>query len=109
MSRRRDKRLKTNPPPPPTPRRGVAADMSKQAPNNSWGGPVMAYFDTVFRCRDRGREEVWTAEQQKWYYEVAKGPLYAKAVRCADCRKLLKERKRVQSEQMRKGERRTSG
>ncbi len=56
--------------------------MSKQVPNNSWGPPVMAYFDIEYRCRDCGKEEVWTAEQQKCYYEEAKGSLYAKAVRC---------------------------
>ncbi|MCA9221639.1 MAG: zinc-ribbon domain containing protein, partial [Planctomycetales bacterium] len=30
--------------------------------------------------------QVWSAQQQKWYYEVAKGSLYATAIRCRECR-----------------------
>jgi len=33
---------------------------------------------------------VWTAEQQKWWYEVAKGPIFSVAVRCRECRKALR-------------------
>lgn len=102
MSRRREKKRKAEPPPlkPQRPARAVAADMSKQVPNNSWGPPVMAYFDIAYRCRDCGKEEVWTAEQQKWYYEEAKGSLYAKAVRCRDCRSRISEQKRLQRRAM---------
>ena len=103
MSRRRDKKRKADPPEPPKPVRAVAADMSKQVPNNSWGGPVMAYFDIAFRCCDCGKEEVWTAAQQKWYYEEAKGSLYAKAVRCRDCRNRINEQKQLQKQQMAEG------
>jgi hypothetical protein len=31
------------------------------------------YRDESFTCRDCGVVEVWTATQQKWWYEVAKG------------------------------------
>lgn len=47
----------------------------------------MYYVDVQFVCCDCDREQIWTAEQQKWYYEVAKGSLYSKAVRCLDCRR----------------------
>lgn len=102
MSRRREKKLKAEPPAlkPPGPVRAIAADMSKQVPNNSWGPPVMAYFDIAYRCRDCCKEEVCTAEQQKWYYEEAKGSLYAKAVRCRDCQKRINEQKRLQRQRM---------
>ena len=63
----------------------IAADLEKQAPNNSYSPPLF-YIDRPFRCVDCGKEEVWTASQQKWYYEVAKGPIYAHAVRCRPCR-----------------------
>lgn len=76
--------------------------MSKQVPNNSWGPPITAYIDLAFRCRDCGKEEVWTAEQQKWYYEEAKGSLYAIAVRCRNCRNRMHETKRLQRQQMAK-------
>lgn len=102
MTRRRDKKRQAEPPKPTAPVRGIPADLSKQVPNNSWGPPVAAYFDIAFRCRDCGKEEIWTAEQQKWYYEEAKGSLYATAVRCNECRKRLKEQKQLQREQMKK-------
>lgn len=72
-------------PRPPSGR--IAADLSQQAPNNSYGGVPLYYEDTPFTCVDCGKEEVWTAEQQKWWYEVAKGPIYSRAVRCRDCRR----------------------
>lgn len=50
----------------------VAADCSKQAQNNSALLPPTYYVDKPFQCIDCGKEEVWTAEQQKWFYEVAK-------------------------------------
>lgn len=64
----------------------VAADKSQQVPNNSYSPPPDYYVDIEFTCKDCGRKEIWTAENQKWYYEVAKGSLYATAVRCRDCR-----------------------
>lgn len=102
MSRRRDKKRQTEPPKPGAPLRGIRADLSKQVPNNSWGPPVTAYYDISFRCCDCGNEETWTAEQQKYFYEEAKGSLYAKAVRCHECRKKLKEQKQLQRQQMKK-------
>ena len=44
------------------------------------------YVDRPFRCRDCGSQEVWTAAQQKWWYETAHGSLYTTAVRCRACR-----------------------
>src|SRR5262249_55432288 len=65
----------------------VLADRSKQVPNNSYSPPPLFYVDTEFTCKDCGRTETWTARQQKWYYEVTKGSLYAGAVRCLACRR----------------------
>jgi hypothetical protein len=75
----------------------IAADLTKQAPNNSYSPPLY-YVDRSFTCVDCGSEEVWTAEQQQWYYEVAKGPIQAQAIRCRDCRKVrrtLQEKSRA--------------
>ncbi|MCA9041034.1 MAG: zinc-ribbon domain-containing protein [Planctomycetaceae bacterium] len=71
----------------------ILADHNEQAPNNSYSAPLF-YEDREFKCRDCGSEEVWTAEQQKWYYEIVKGPIQAFAVRCRECRKKERERKR---------------
>ena len=68
----------------------IPADQSKHAPHNSYD-PPQYYVDEPFTCVDCGLKEVWTAEQQKWYYEVAKGPIYGRAVRCRECRRKRRE------------------
>ncbi len=65
----------------------IIADQSKQAPNNSYC-PLTEYRDTEFTCRDCGQKETWTAKQQQWWYEVAKGYIWSGAVRCRECRRL---------------------
>lgn len=77
----------------------VAADRSQQVPNNSYSPPPDFYIDIEFTCKDCGSQEVWTAEQQKWYYEVAKGSLYARAVRCRQCRNNIKDQAEPQRRQ----------
>jgi hypothetical protein len=86
--------------------RGVAVDESALAPNNSYGAPKFVYrgyyVDTPFRCKSCGKEEVWTAAQQKWWYEVAKGFVYSTATQCRACRRKEQARRnearRVHSE-----------
>ena len=84
----------------------VPADKSQQVPNNSYSPPPEYYVDIEFICEDCGRQEVWTGEQQKWYYEVAKGSLYATAVRCRDCRNKITDQKELQRQQMADAKRR---
>ncbi len=69
----------------------VRVDATQLAPNNSWGVPEF-YRDRAFVCRDCGAHEVWTARQQKWWYEIAKGPVDSVAVRCKPCRAIEKAR-----------------
>lgn len=76
------------------PRDAVPADQSQQVPNNSYSPPPSFYLDKDFACDECGRVETWTGQQQKWYYEVAKGSLYATAIRCRACR-----RKRTEEQQ----------
>lgn len=64
----------------------IPADSSQQVPNNSYSPPPEFYENKVFTCVDCGKEEIWTAAQQKWWYEVAKGSLFSTAVRCHKCR-----------------------
>ena len=45
------------------------------------------YVDRPFRCRDCGAEEVWTAKQQKWWYEGVGARLESQATRCLPCRR----------------------
>jgi hypothetical protein len=50
------------------------------------------YRDYPFVCKDCGKLEVWTAAQQKWWYEVAKGEILTVATRCRACRKAQREK-----------------
>jgi len=83
------------------PKGAVAADLSQQAPNNSFAPPFF-YSDQEFTCYDCGAEEVWTAAQQKWYFEVLKAPIYGRAKRCRACRqahRALQEKSRAAAKQ----------
>lgn len=66
-------------------------------PTTSYGIPEFVrrgyYQDRPFRCKDCGIEEVWTAAQQRWWYEVAQGDVWTVAVRCRPCRQRERERK----------------
>lgn len=64
------------------------ADRAVLAQHNNTYGPLPSFYvDKVFECRDCGVEEVWTAKQQKWWHEVAHGPIDSTAVRCLPCRR----------------------
>jgi transcription elongation factor Elf1 len=71
----------------------VAADKSALAHNNTYGLLPDFYWDMAFTCRDCGSEEVWTAKQQKWWYEIAKGNINSTAVRCRSCRNKVRSKK----------------
>jgi hypothetical protein len=78
------------------PVKGAPVNPEALAPFNSYGEPDFVtrgfYLDQPFECKDCGRAEVWTAAQQKWWYEVAKGYVFATARRCRACRRRERER-----------------
>jgi Probable zinc-ribbon domain len=57
---------------------------------NSYGMPEFEargfYLPVAFTCRDCGVNEVWTAKQQKLWYEDWQGPVFSIAQRCRPCR-----------------------
>jgi len=63
------------------------------APSNSYSPLPLFYVDKPFTCKDCGKAEVWTATQQKWWYEVAKGNVESTAIRCRPCRRKEQQRK----------------
>ena len=73
--------------------RWLLVDESKLNLGNSYASPEKYYKDKEFDCVDCGAEEVWTAAQQKWWYEEARGYYFATAIRCRDCRKNEQTRK----------------
>ncbi|WP_404306923.1 zinc-ribbon domain containing protein [Neorhodopirellula lusitana] len=101
MTRRRQKRDIANGRLPPG---AVAADCSKQVLGSSFASWRSFYVDVEFSCKDCGRLQVWSARDQKWFYEVAKGSLLATAVRCRECRNRLRDRKELQRQQMKAAE-----
>ena len=76
---------------------GVIVNTAALRPTNSYDTPEFVqrgyYVDKPFTCKDCGRTEIWTATQQKWWYETAKGDVWKVAVRCRPCRRRERERK----------------
>ena len=70
----------------------LPADHSKLRHVNTYGLLPRYYVEYPFKCQDCGKDDVWTARDQKWYYEEAKGHIDAKAVRCRPCRKKRKHK-----------------
>jgi len=72
-------------------------DHTRLAPNNSWSSPEFMqrgyYQDKAFSCCDCGEKQVWTATQQKWWYEIARGDVFTEASRCRKCRRVERERR----------------
>ena len=83
-------------PPKPLPAGTAPVNEALLAPNNSYGAPQFVYrgyyLDLPFVCQGCGKEEVWTATQQKWWYEVAKGFAYSTAKFCRACRRETRNR-----------------
>jgi hypothetical protein len=73
------------------PHDAIGADLTKHAPHNSYS-PKFWYRDERFQCKDCRRVEVWTAEAQRWWFEVAQGPIQSQATRCRSCRKAWREK-----------------
>ncbi len=76
---------------------GVIVDCTALAVNNSYGAPDFVkrkyYLDQPFTCAGCNSQEIWTAVQQKWWYEVAKGGLFTTAKFCRNCRRQEQSRR----------------
>ncbi len=78
----------------------VKADESELSHNNTYGPLPKFYMDVPFICIGCGAPEIWTAKSQRWFYEVAKGSIFATASRCQVCRKRRREAKEAQRNHM---------
>ena len=76
---------------------GAPVNREALAAHNSYSEPEFVtrgfYADQPFQCVDCGKAEIWTAHQQKWWYEVAKGDVFTIARRCRVCRRRERERR----------------
>jgi hypothetical protein len=74
-----------------TPAALVPVNVAGLAPYNSYGVPRFVergyYEDRPFTCAECGKPQLWTALQQKWWYEVAKGHVESTAKLCRPCRR----------------------
>ena len=70
----------------------ISANHAELAHNNTYGPLPFYYVDKSFLCKDCGSHEVWKAKQQKWWYEIVKGDINSRAVRCSLCRKVEQAR-----------------
>ena len=78
----------------------IPADHKQLEHINTYGMLPNFYVDKPFVCRDCGAKEIWTAKQQKWWYEVAKSHLDSIAVHCRRCRNITKNKKAKQKQHM---------
>lgn len=84
----------------PIPMHALKANHQELAHNNTCGLLPLFYVDKPYNCRDCGSHEIWTAKQQKWWYEIAKGHIDSTAVRCRRCRKKRRDQKHAQKQHM---------
>jgi hypothetical protein len=59
-----------------------------------WIVPFAFYFDLLKRCIDCGRDFVFFAKEQRYWFETLKIPLEADAIRCVSCRRTARSRNR---------------
>ena len=66
------------------PDNSIPADPSKQ--NHAGGYSVKYYYQDVhYVCEGCGKTGIWTAHQQKKYFEVQKGNIFNEAKWCYEC------------------------
>lgn len=82
------------------PEDALPAALELQNPQGTWSRPLF-YQDISFHCKDCRKHVVWSATQQRWYYEIAKGSLLSRATRCRTCRKKHREETLRQRELLR--------
>jgi hypothetical protein len=83
------KRLSVEPwrEPDRVPAGAILADQANLLHDRTYGPRPRFYADQRFTCVECGTEEVWTAADQKWWYEEAKGKIATRANRCHACRR----------------------
>jgi hypothetical protein len=70
----------------------ISAEQAKLLHDRTLGPRPRFYMDRRFTCVECGTEEVWTAADQKWWYEEAKGKIATRANRCSTCRTTMPRR-----------------
>lgn len=71
----------------------ILADAEQLLHNTTYSPMPLYYTDRAFVCATCGDHDLWTAKQQKWWYEIAKGNIETFAIHCRPCR-IIKRRAR---------------
>ncbi len=77
----------------------IKANLSKHAQHNSYGPPLW-YVDQRRKCRDCGKEFLFSAKEQQHWYEIVRLPIQVSAVHCPACRKKIRHAKAAQRRHM---------
>jgi hypothetical protein len=72
-------------------KRAIAADVTKVT--IGMGTPFAAYVDRPFRCEDCGAESVFSAKEQRYWFETIKFLIGVYPKQCAPCRAKRRRRK----------------
>lgn len=78
----------------------VAADHSELIHNSTYGPLPLFYVDKPFSCQDCKAVEIWTAKNQKWWFEIVKGNIDSTAINCLSCRIKRRTEKELQKAHM---------
>ncbi len=81
------------------PEGALAGDPDKQVGAKGYAAKYY-YVDIDYVCRGCGRKGVWTAAQQKRYFEVQKGNIYNEPAWCYECHaERMKKKEEAQDRQ----------
>lgn len=70
----------------PLPPGAIGANEEELRHNNTYGPLPAFYLDQIVVCEDCGREEIWLATNQQWWYEERKANINTRAIFCRACR-----------------------
>ncbi len=68
--------------------------------DNTYSSAPDYYYDEEYNCIDCGKAQVWSAEQQKYWYEELGKTINSSAVRCQVCRAHIQAIKEQQQRHM---------
>lgn len=83
---------------PKLPRGAVRADVYRQSVDLLYSPPRYFYVNEFKTCVQCGRDFVFGAHEQKYWYETLKFDITASAVRCRDCRRRRRTEKGLRLE-----------
>jgi len=79
----------------------IPVDKNKWGANdNSYSLAPEFYYDAEFECVDCAKKEIWTAENQKYWFEELGKTINSRAIRCQICRAHIVASKEEQQRHM---------